>query len=352
MRGIATDVCYPVMAYNGTLLQLIGSNPSGQNLTVYINSVVNSLLVRAGFYSVYPDTKLNFRDACAIGTYGDDVKGSVRRKFDEFNHITFADFLAKYDMKFTMPDKESIPVPYMRDEDADFLKRKNVFNSEVNMHFGALDEKSIFKSLHSVLKSKAVSAREQATGNIDGALREWFAHGRDVYELRRAQMVEVAQKHELPCLEIHMDYDSQLAKWKTKYLDPQAGLVPMTNAERTKANTDWIKSVMPFRCIAEEAPVLSLTIGEVDLVFQGTFTHQHFVYIEVKNSKNCRNKGYAQARRITQAMAILSPKSTHLGVYWDPEGFKVIHQAGVPDNFDWDALPFNQPSWDDVKHPV
>jgi hypothetical protein len=35
MRGIATDICYAVMAYNGDLLQLIGSNPSGQNLTVY-----------------------------------------------------------------------------------------------------------------------------------------------------------------------------------------------------------------------------------------------------------------------------------------------------------------------------
>jgi hypothetical protein len=346
MRGIATDVCYPVMAYDGTLIQLIGSNPSGQNLTVYINSIVNSLLVRAGFYSIYPNTTLGFRDVCAIGTYGDDVKGSVKINYDEFNHITFADFLAKYDMKFTMPDKESTPVPYMRDEDADFLKRKNVYNPEVKMHFGALDENSIFKSLHATLRSTAISPRELATGNIDGALREWFAHGRDIYEMRRTQMAQIAQEHKLPCTEIHLDYDSQLAKWKTKYLEPQSGLQRMTKLERqTNANFEHVINNIPHTLVAREAPILLHVIAEVDLVFRAHSFHQHFIYVEIKNSKHNRAKGHDQIKKIVRAMGIMSPNHTHIGVYWDPCGFQCVSMSGRPDRLDWDPLPFEKPSW-------
>lgn len=229
MEGIATDICYPIMAYNGTLLQLIGSNPSGQNLTVYINSIVNSLLNRCGFYHIMKnnthvhvcravcDEQLCFRDAVALMTYGDDVKGSVREGFDLFNHISFAEFLEERDMKFTMPDKESSPVPYMDDADADFLKRKNVWNEEVHMYFGALDEKSIFKSLHCTLKSKFLTAEEQAIENIDGALREWFAHGKETYELRRAQMAVIAERHDLVCREVSMSYEDRMTAWKDKY---------------------------------------------------------------------------------------------------------------------------------------
>jgi hypothetical protein len=231
MKGIATDVCYPVMAYNGTLIQLIGTNPSGQNLTVYINSIVNSLLNRCGFYYYMKDKwflghkirtgSVTFRDAVALMTYGDDVKGSVKKGFDDFNHISYADFLAARDMKFTMPDKESTPTKYMLDEDADFLKRKNIWNEEVQMYFGALDEDSIFKSLHCILKSNSLSMQEQCVANIDGALREWFAHGEEIYEFRRSQMRAIAERAGLVCHETEVPYSERMTAWKDKYIPAQ-----------------------------------------------------------------------------------------------------------------------------------
>jgi hypothetical protein len=152
-------------------------------------------------------------------TYGDDAKGSVKEGYDEFNHVSVADFLGSRDIKFTMSDKESEPVPFMRDEDADFLKRKNIFNSETNLIFGALDEKSIFKSLHSILRSKHVTNEEQCAQNIDGALREWFAYGRDVYESRRAEMNRVAELSNLTyaCSELDTTYDMALERFSEKY---------------------------------------------------------------------------------------------------------------------------------------
>jgi len=220
MRGIATDIAYPVMAYNGDLLQHFGSNPSGQNLTVYINSIVNSLLLRCAFFHIVDESKIvPFRSVAAMMTYGDDVKGSVKKGYDEFNHISYADFLMERDMVFTMPDKESTPTKYMSDEDADFLKRKNVFSEDLQQWMGALDETSIFKSLTSVLKSKAISPMEQSMQNIDGALREWFAHGRDHYEMRREQMKQVAKQHGITggCAMLDRSYDDCLEMYRERY---------------------------------------------------------------------------------------------------------------------------------------
>jgi len=221
MEGIATDICYPLMAYNGDLIQHYGSNPSGQNLTVYINSIVNALLFRCAYYHITKDRANvpRFRDVCSLITYGDDAKSSVHEDFPEFNHIAVAQFLADRDMKFTMPDKESEPTPYMTDDEADLLKRANVYSEDTGMIMGALAEDSIFKSLHAVLKSKALTREQQAMQNIDGGLREWFSHGRDTYEHRREQMKEVANRADIihGCTGIHETYDDKLQKWKQKY---------------------------------------------------------------------------------------------------------------------------------------
>lgn len=219
MRSIATDICYPVVAFNGDLLKFVGTNPSGQNLTVYINSIGNSILMRCAFYSIIKDP-VSFRDACAIGTYGDDVKGSVHEDFSEFNHLSVAEFFAQHDMVFTMPDKTSTPIPYMKDCDADFLKRNNVYVPELGQHVGALDENSIFKCLHSNLKSKALTKQELAATCIDGALRDWFFHGRDVYEARRIEMCEVASMTDIDnlCTMLDVPFDRQVARWRHRYL--------------------------------------------------------------------------------------------------------------------------------------
>jgi hypothetical protein len=221
MKGIAMDISYPVIAYNGDLLQFVGSNPSGQNLTVYVNSIANSLLMRCAFYFYYPD-KSNFRKHVALGTFGDDVKGSVDRNCPNFNHISTAAFLAQSDMVFTMPDKTSEPTEYMHTREADFLQRNSVYIPEIDRRVGALNEDSIFKSLHSNLKSKTETPREVAASCLDGAIREWFFHGRDVFEKRQAEMREVAHRAEIShfCTMLDVSFPEMARKWCERYKMP------------------------------------------------------------------------------------------------------------------------------------
>lgn len=219
MRGLISDIVAPLIAFNGDLIMLFGSNPSGQNMTVFINSVGNSLILRCAFYGIYDSLwfsrDTNFRKNVAIMTYGDDVKGSVRDTHGFFNHVAVAEWLAQRDIVFTMPDKTSKPVPFMKDSDADFLKRHNVYIPELGHFVGQLNEKSIFKSLHSVLKSKSVTNREQCISNIRGALDEWFFYGKSHYEKRRNEMQKIAKEHDL-----HVDgLDYSFEKKKQLYLD-------------------------------------------------------------------------------------------------------------------------------------
>ena len=220
MSGIATDVCYPLMAYNGDLIQHYGSNPSGQNLTVYINCIVNSLFFRCGAISILGPRFTRFQDICSLTTYGDDADSTVHPDYPEFNHVSFAKFLADRGIVFTMPDKSSEPTPYMSRSASHFLKRESKVLGDTGITCGALEEDSIFKSLHCVLRSSAVTTTQQAISNIDGACREFFFHGQEVYETRRSQLKEVAERHGFTglCRELETTFEERLSHWKDQYL--------------------------------------------------------------------------------------------------------------------------------------
>lgn len=224
MRGIATDVCYPVMAYNGDVIQHYGSNPSGQNLTVYINCIVNSLLFRCGAKSILGLRCKSFRSVCSLITYGDDADSTVAEGYDDFNHIALAEFLGKRDIVFTMPDKSSEATRFMSHSESHFLKRESKLVEGTSILCGALEEDSIFKSLHSVLRSRHVSTMEQSIGNIQGAAREFFFHGRETYNVRVSQLREVAEEHNIlpACDGLLLSYDERRTQWCDQYdlIDP------------------------------------------------------------------------------------------------------------------------------------
>jgi hypothetical protein len=216
MESLASEICYSLVNFNGDLVQLHGSNPSGNSLTVYINSIVVSLILRGTFYSKQQHWSLDFDSVVALITYGDDCTGSSST--NELNHLDVANFCQEIGMKFTMPDKEASPVPFMNIETVDFLKRKSVFHTELGCRVGALDESSIFKSLHVGLKSQ-LTPDEQCAENMDTALREWFYHGKEMYEMRRTQIRKIAEKHNLTewCRVLDMSYEDHVVRWKAVY---------------------------------------------------------------------------------------------------------------------------------------
>ena len=238
MEAMTGDVVYALIAFNGDLIGLTeGSHISGNSLTVILNGICGSLNLRCAFYSTYvPESiekRIHFRDVVALMTYGDDNIGSVKKGIEDFNIKTVSEFLEKYGQTYTMPDKESELVPFLEEDDFEFLKRKSVFCPVKGQYVGALIEKSIFKMLHCYLYSKKCEYTEEwaCAQNIDTALREWENHGEVVYEKRRAQMKEVCERDDrirVLCTRLDVPYSQCVDEWKQKY-DPN--YIPFANPE-------------------------------------------------------------------------------------------------------------------------
>jgi hypothetical protein len=223
MRGVASDTTAPLLGYNGDLIRVFGGNPSGQNLTAYINSIVNSILMRCAFFHEYPGVygKTLFANCVALMTYGDDLFGSVHRNYPKFHFLTVRDFLEHGEMGFTMPDKVSDPRPLMDLSEVDFLKRKSVYIDELGLRFGALAIKSIFRQLHSLVKGE-VHEREQLLSGVDNVMLDLFYHGRTIYDDYRTKMFELVERH--PYLKsskfLKMTFDDRIDMWKKDNPNP------------------------------------------------------------------------------------------------------------------------------------
>lgn len=191
MCGIANDVCHPYVAFNGDLIQIFGSNPSGQNMTVYINCLVNSLYHRVCFFKRYPERR--FADAVALQTYGDDCFSSVSEECPNFNFNTFREDLGEMGVILTPADKvllDKYP-DYQSVENCDYLKRKNFFHPDLKYNVGVLAHESLLKMLYCYTPSKTVLPSEQIVSTFQSALNEYFFYGKDVFVDRQKRLLAI-----------------------------------------------------------------------------------------------------------------------------------------------------------------
>lgn len=195
IRGIAEDTAFAVVDYNGDLIQLFGSNPSGNPLTVILNSIVNSLRMRYVYRLLNPNnTVMDFADNVSLMTYGDDNIMSVSLLCDWFNHTAIATTFKTLNVGYTMADKEAISIPFIHIDDASFLKRTWRKDAVTNCMMAPLDHDSIEKMLTVWNRSKSVTIEYQGIAVISTALREYFFYGEDVFEEKRRMLKNLVIK--------------------------------------------------------------------------------------------------------------------------------------------------------------
>jgi len=217
MSAMCTDLVNAMIDYNGTLIMVFNMNPSGNPLTVYLNSIVGALYARMGFFHCCPNL-LRYRDYINSSCYGDDFTGSADEKARNFTFRNFHDFLAKHGVIITVPSKEDDIVDYLDPDQADYLKRVSNFIPEIGVSLGALDLDAIYKSWHCNLKSKTTDMREVAMSCIDSGLHEAFAHGKPVYEKMRSDAKQICAKVNLSTPSLFYSFEDRVANWRSKYL--------------------------------------------------------------------------------------------------------------------------------------
>jgi hypothetical protein len=184
-RGIATDICFPIVNMNGDVLQFTGSNSSGHPLTIIINGLANSIYVRISYKELAPlDT---FKDNVHLAHVGDD--NILNTKLKEFDFLHVARTLANHGLVYTMADKTAEPVPFVGIGNSSFLKR--TFRWVDERWVGPLDLNSIFKSLMMYVDRGNISHEEQLSQSYLAARREWSLHGKEIFEDYCQRMEEI-----------------------------------------------------------------------------------------------------------------------------------------------------------------
>lgn len=198
LYGIANDTAFPMVDFNGDLVQFYGSNPSGHPLTVIINGLANSLYMRYCYYYENPAKECtSFQKHVALMTYGDDNVMGVSVKASWFNHTSIQQRLASVGITYTMADKETASIPFISLSDVSFLKRTWRFDEEFGCMMAPLEEDSIFKMLTIGVASGTICAEAQAIAIVECALNEWFFYGREIFESRRLAMMDIVEQCDL-----------------------------------------------------------------------------------------------------------------------------------------------------------
>lgn len=218
MECIVSDMVSPVIAFDGTLIKLNGSNPSGQNLTAHLNCVVNSLLLRCVWFILHRERRVlvpAFRSSVALQVYGDDNIATTSEPM--FNMESISHILGRFGYVYTDAQKTLELVPFIPLEEAEYLKRKSVFHPKLHCRVGALTENSIFKSLHCFDTTCKVSRSQHAVAVLESAIGEFFLHGEQIYEARREQLKAVAEAAGLVVPLLENDYDTRVLQWLENY---------------------------------------------------------------------------------------------------------------------------------------
>lgn len=196
--GIAEDVAFPLIDFNGDLIEFYGSNPSGHPLTVIINCIANSLYMRYAFTVLNPLHEcFTFKEYVNLMTYGDDNGMGVSRKCDWFNHTAIQEVLANIGVEYTMADKTSESKPFIHINDVSFLKRYWRYDVDVGAFLCPIEESSIGKMLTSITLSKTLCEEAQIIAIIGTAVREYFFYGREKFEEKVLMFKEIITENDL-----------------------------------------------------------------------------------------------------------------------------------------------------------
>jgi hypothetical protein len=96
MESAAIDMAFGIVEFFGDLVMFFGVQQSGHPLTVFINSLANSIYMRYAYHQLHPDHDISsFKKNVRLITYGDDNWANVNNEAPWFNHTAIQAVFAK-----------------------------------------------------------------------------------------------------------------------------------------------------------------------------------------------------------------------------------------------------------------
>lgn len=167
-----------------------GGNPSGNPLTVVVNTLVNEMYLRYAWLHLVPSQYASlpmYHNFVRTKIYGDDNWVSVSPEVTEwYNLHAVSQFLSSMGIEYTNPTKEHELGPAIsKIVNLPFLKRKCNIVPQVHMrrYLGAVNVDTIIEMIY--WTHKGLDESEALLVNVNTALRFAFSHGKFFFtELR------------------------------------------------------------------------------------------------------------------------------------------------------------------------
>lgn len=215
MSGIAHEIAYPTYEMQGLIFSACGSNPSGNPLTVEINSVVNSLLLRFVFIEMSRKLQVPlvpFRSVVALTVYGDDNAAGVCSSHAEvFNNVTISEVLTPRGLVYTPPSKGGDLIKLYPFDELTYLKRKALYCPYRKTWVAALDTDSLCKSFHFCMRPKPPQTERMTfEATVYNNFQELSYWGPEIYNDWRERILSVREEIGFPHLDI-LTFDQQIA---------------------------------------------------------------------------------------------------------------------------------------------
>lgn len=185
-------------------------NSSGGWLTGFLNSFCSIVMFNYSLMTCQDDSdneefRKAQRDAILRAIfYGDDNVWSILKKFIEyFNMIIFASIaFSAFGITYTTPSKGAITEPHSPLDSLGFLARS--FRRDGERVYAPLEPSSIYGMVLWVKKPKqnatAAQINAQFCENVETAMKEWFHHGREVFDREEQRLMGVCRDNGLPYL--------------------------------------------------------------------------------------------------------------------------------------------------------
>lgn len=190
---MAEEVFSPYHIVNDRVYKTMAGMPSGNTVTVVLNSMINSILLRIVWCILTDGTAFagfeKFYRHVTVFTYGDDMLASVDDEVAHlFNTKTISEVFARYDLQFSDADKSGREVLFRNIGEITFLKRsfrpfspsEKKMTGIRNLVLAPMDLTTIHSIAHWVKKGS--DPEEYALLLSYETLKLAFTRGREDYE--------------------------------------------------------------------------------------------------------------------------------------------------------------------------
>jgi hypothetical protein len=204
VAAVLQELIYPIYEFDGIYAQFLASMPSGVFITVMMSNICNSILFRYTFYAKAPRDDygvpaIRYDDYVKANFMGDDNIGTVKPECTWWNQVIHAEILGELGITYTSADKKSKLKPFYNKDEATYLKRRFVWDEELQQYLAPIEESSIQKTLHNYMKRKrSLESPESISGSaIAHAANEYFRMGEEVYNRRVDELLTIIRIHDL-----------------------------------------------------------------------------------------------------------------------------------------------------------